>query len=393
MATKKEDVAEMKNLACMDHLYPLQSRKVRAQAFDSEDIGVTCDLKSIFVKHRSVALEGIQGEVNAQQRNPICGQKTSLTKCAAIEKEVQKLINRYRENSGKLRGFLSEVKSQPAWQKLPQWIEPSRATACYKCSCRFRPFSTKTNCRIGGQVFCSSCCNDQMVIFDCPEGTKWAINGKQGGPSTIPSSYTLIPVCCNCSNELQALLSDNCTTKTDFIEQLQGLHKAISKLQFKIDLILPKYLVIVDSLSMDAGSPNSISEKNPIQFVAKAHCDLLYIFDMQSTNFQKLKCLNPCSETEEKLQSNVGQCSRNFVQEKSKFQLAKSRLSDIMPLQDLKKVQMNVSERNILHIYNNLQRLEFELSCLAQIYKLNVDIMKTIRVTRCCIEEECSTTN
>ncbi len=88
------------------------------------------------------------------------------------------------------------------------------------------------------------------------------------------------------------------------------------------------------------------------------------------------------------LQSNVGQCSRNFVQEKSKFQLAKSRLSDIMPLQDLKKVQMNVSERNILHIYNNLQRLEFELSCLAQIYKLNVDIMKTFRVTRCCIEEE-----
>ncbi len=356
------------------------------------DEGVTCDLMSTFDQHRCIALGSKHAEAIAQLRNPLCGQKTSTFKSTATQKEVQKLVNRYSESLEKVggRGFLSEVKSQPAWQKLPQWIESQKATACYECSSRFRSFSTKVNCHIGGQVFCTDCTTDRMVIYDTPEGAKWAINGKDGGPSAVPSSYCLLSVCSNCSCELQAFLSRKyAASSTDFLERLHCLHKTISKLQLKIESILPKYLIIVDSLSMDDGSPNYISEKNPIQYVAKAHCDLVYIFDMLSTNFQKLKSLNPQSATEEKLQSTVVQCTNNFVKHmNTKFQVAKNCLRETMPLQDLQKVQKTVNEQNLEQVYSNLKRLNFELSCFAQIYNFNDDVLKTLQTTLSCFEEE-----
>ncbi len=364
-----------------------------SDAKDRGSLGVTCDLMSTFYKHRCIALDSKYAETNVQLRNPLCGQKTSSMKEIAMQNEVHKLVNRYSENLKSLRSrsILSEVKSHP-WQKLPQWIEPKNATACYKCNCRFRSLSTKINCRVGGQVFCTSCCTDQMVVYSTKEGVKWAINGKPGGPSVVPSIYCLLPVCSNCSGELQSFLSSKfAITRSRFFEQIHCLHKILFKLQFKIDSILPKYLAIIDSLSMDDGSPNSINERNPIQWVAKAHCDLVYMFDLLSTNFHKLKCLGPKSATEEKLQSNISQCTTSFLREKNtKFQVANNCLSDIMPLQDLQKVQKNVSERNIEQVYDGLKRLEFELSCLTQMHEFNCDILKILQTTLLCVEDEYS---
>ena len=359
---------------------------------DRSDIGAYSNLMSEFVKHRNVKVKQKESKASTDSRNPLCAQKTSGVKHSAMLTEVRTLMDRYRDNYGRMRGWLSELQARPAWQKLPQWVEPSKASRCFKCERRLRSQLQKINCRVGGQVFCSECCTDRLVIYTVDDGEiMWGMNGKPGGPSTTPKNYSLLPVCNSCSQDLQTIVLDaaNCSISqsTKFLERLRHINQTMSMLEVNVDVVLPKYLHLVDALSMDENSPNSIDEQNPLQYLARAQADLTDAFSVLATQFQKLKALKSNSATEEKLQSNVVQRTSKFLGQKSKFKVAKNQLSEIIPAKDLEKIQKNVSEQTIEQLYIYLQQLNFELSCLTQIYGFD-DISEPLQPIISSIEEE-----
>ena len=358
----------------------------------TSDTGAISNLMSEFIKHRDIKVEHKESKASIDSRNPLCAQKTSGWKHSAMLTEVRTLMNRYKDNYGRMRGWLSKLQTHHAWQKLPQWVEPSKASRCFKCERRLRSQLQKVNCCVGGQVFCSECCTDRLVIYTIDEGEiMWGVDGKPGGPSTTPKNYSLLPVCSSCSQDLQTIVLDaaNCSISqsTKFLEQLHCIHQTMSMLEGNIDTVFPKYLHLINALSMDENSPNSVDEQNPFQYLARAQADRTDAFSVLATQFQKLKALKPSSTTEEILQSNIVQQTSKFLGQKSKFQIAKNQLSEIMPAKDLEKIQKDVSKQTIEQLYIYLQQLNFELSCLTQIYGFE-DISEPLQSIISGIEEE-----
>ena len=376
------------------HSVPMRGEQCSTRG--TSDMGAVHDLMSEFVKHRDInKVEQKESKAGADSRNPLCAQKTSRVKHSAMLTEVRTLMNRYRDNYGRMRGWLSKlhVQAHPAWKKLPQWVEPSKVSHCFKCERRFRSQLQKINCRVGGQVFCSECCADCLVIYTVDEGDiMWGVNGKPSGPSTKPRNYSLLPVCSSCSQDLQDIAVDaaNCSISqsTKFLEQLHCIHQTLSMLEVNVDVVFPKYLHLVDALSMDENSPNAIDQQNPFQYLARAQADLTDAFSVLATQFQKLKNLKPSSATEEILQSNVVQRTSKFLSQKSKFQIAKNRLSAIVPAEDLEKIQKDVCEQIIEQLYIYLKKLTFELSCLTQTCGFEDDISEPLQPIISSIEEE-----
>ena len=359
--------------------------KVCEACFNLKTAPATCtDLMREYSKHRRHMIGRKQSAVSTDLRNPLCGQKSSTLKRIVMKGEVLKLVEGYRENSGLIKGLLSEVKV-PTWQKLPQWVDSSRASACFKCT---KPFGSllsgrfkKINCRIGGQVLCSDCCTDEIVLYFDEGEIKWAVNGKPGAPSTPPSSYKLLPVCNSCSSDLQIIVQERVAkpipvvTISAFLEKLHQMHQKLSRLEEKIETTLPEYMKIVDSLDMADNSPRSIDGQTPLQVLVKVQTDLSDAFSSLAVRSQKLKHLKPESGTESRLHRHVMIGTYQYYSENMfQFRLAKIRLSELMPTDHLQEIQLSVSQRSMERVHVYLQQLMFEVldlrnnTCLTMIF-------------------------
>ncbi len=358
------------------------------------DYGMSTDLFKEFSEHRSAMFGLKNAAVNTDLRNPLCGQKLSALKCILLKLEVQKLSEGYKANTGLLRGILSEVKV-PAWQKLPQWVDSRKASGCFNCGHTFGLLSgklKKLNCRVGGQVFCSDCCKDEIVLYCEDEEIKWAINGKQGGPSVTPSSYMLLPICCHCSHDLQAIVPEQVPSSSQCTSYLQTLHlrrQKLSKLEEKIETALPEYMKVVDALDVTNNSPRSISGRNPLQILVKVQTDLSDVFSSLAVQSQSLKHLKPETETEKKLHRNVTIGTYRYYSENMfQFRLFKNRLCELIPTDHLEEIQQSVSQRSMERVHVYLQQLMFELLDLKKRYYFNDDFFEPIMDTIRSMEEE-----
>ena len=100
--------------------------------------------------------------------------------------------------------------SIPSWQKSTDWVDPSHCHDCFRCNVSFKMtfrnfMAKKINCCICGQVYCSECTKNEMIIYllnSRSTTAQWAINGKTGTPATTPYSCVLLPVCMTCDQEL-----------------------------------------------------------------------------------------------------------------------------------------------------------------------------------------------
>lgn len=101
----------------------------------------------------------------AQDKFSLCSRRSADGKRAMIRKEVERLVEGYRANLGKLKDLMSEV-VVPEWQKCSNWVLSKNALACHNCGSNFGVMSRKLHCRIGGQV---STDWDRGVGFFLPE--------------------------------------------------------------------------------------------------------------------------------------------------------------------------------------------------------------------------------
>ena len=326
----------------------------------------------------------------------LCGGRNSSSKRKAMIKEVERLKKGFSTNAGFLKGFMSEMKV-PDWQKSDNWVDSRNASECYECKNTFSKMSRKIHCRIGGQVFCTKCCKDEIVIYlEEREGDpKWGVNGKSGGPAATPVRFEMYPVCSSCSSELQSMLLESLSSKasfnedSNFMNDIKKLYESLSKLQEKVDAWLPEYEQVVDAMDIVDNSPRNIQEKHPLRKLAKAQSDLSDALTVLAVQSQKLKLLRPESRLQERLLKHMMIGTYQFYQEHMyHFRCTRQRLADHMPHEHLVEIQKVLSQQSMERVHIVIQQIMYEALNLEHKHKFDSDFLEDIVEIVRSIEEE-----
>lgn len=324
----------------------------------------------------------------------LCGGRNSSSKRKAMTKEIERLMKGFSSNTGFLKGFLAEMKV-PDWQKSENWVESRNASECYQCKKTFTKISRKIHCRIGGQVFCSDCCKDEIVVYlEEREGEpKWGINGKSGGPKTTPTRYEMYPVCLSCSTELQSMLleslSKSSVQDSCFMNNVYNLHQSLSKLQEKVDCWLPEYEQLVDAMDIVDNSPRNVEERHPLRKLAKAQSDLSDALTVLAVQSQKLKLLQPQSPLQERLLKQVMLGTYMFYQEHMfQFRSTRHRLAEHMPHDHLVTIQKVLSQQSMERVHIVIQQLMYEALNLEKRHRFESEFFKDVIEIVHSIDEE-----
>lgn len=325
----------------------------------------------------------------------LCGGRDSASKQKAMTREIKRLKDGFSSNSGFWKGLKSEFKI-PDWQKSENWVEARDATQCYQCEKTFNKISRKVNCRIGGQVFCKECSQDEIVIYlEEREGEpKWGVNGKSGGPTTTPVRFEMYPVCSSCSSELQSMLLEHLSkssnrTENSFMDDVYRLYLILSKLQEQVDTWLPEYEQVIDAMEMEDNSPRDVKDRHPLRKLAKAQSDLSDALSELAVESQKLKLLQPKTPLEEKLIKHMMIGTYQFYQEHMyHFRCMKQKLAEHTPHEHLVEIQKVLSQQSMERVHLIIQQVMYEAINLEKRYKFESsffgDIVEIVRA----IEDE-----
>ena len=340
-------------------------------------LGRQHDLSKDFNYFRSAKASRIKRREERDEKKPLCARQMSASKRTAIREEADRLTEGFQANTGWVRGLIAEVKI-PAWQRCAKWVPSGQVTNCFNCQVQLNLMSRKIHCRICGQVFCTSCTKDEILLYLTEEGrAQWAVNGKEGGPTTKPSCYDTLPICCDCSKELQSIILGDMTVpepecRVDFMEQLSLLQQKLLDLQNKLETWLPNYQRIVDSLGIENSSPNSVESRNPMHELIKAQSDLSDGFSQLAVHSQKLKQLEPQTETQGKLLRHVMIGTYQYYSENMYlFRNTKNRLSEFIPIESLMEIQVVINQQSMQSVHTILHQIMFEALNLEKQYRFD----------------------
>ena len=325
----------------------------------------------------------------------ICGGRDSSSKQKAMLKEIERLKDGFSSNSGFWKGLKSEFKI-PDWQKSENWVEARDATQCYHCEKAFNKISRKVNCRIGGQVFCKECSNDEIVVYlEEKDGEpKWGVNGKSGGPTTTPVRFEMYPVCSSCSSELQSILLEQLSKSSEpaentFMDNVHQLYLVLSKLQQQVETWLPEYEQVVDAMDMEDSSPRDVKDQHPLRKLAKAQSDLSDALSELAVESQKLKLLRPQTPLEEKLVKHMMIGTYQFYQEKMyQFRRMKLKLADHTPHEHLVEIQKVLSQQSMERVHLIIKQVMYEAINLEKRYGFESSFFEDIIEIVRAIEDE-----
>jgi hypothetical protein len=232
------------------------------------------------------------------------------------------------------------------------------------------------------QVFCSNCAAEELILYTDDDGSvRWALNGKDGGPSKVPAKYRLLVVCRNCAAELQDIMVEGISAPPPsvFLDSVFTLHSQLSNHQAKIESALPGYKRLVEAMDAADSSPDHVKEKNPMQKLIKAQLDLSDAFSTLAVESQRLKALKPKSHTQEKLLRNVMMgMYHSYSDNMYSFRNLKNHLSELVPMQTLSLIQTSLSQQSLERVHVVVQQLTFEALNLQEKYKLDSSFLLPI---------------
>ena len=261
---------------------------------------------------------------------------------------------------------------------------------------QFRMTSRKIHCRICGQVFCSTCTQDEIILYlDPQDRARWAINGKEGGPKTPPERFEMLRICSWCSEELQTVLLHELTLPPpevfDFVAQLGNVHKKVTSFTTKIEQWLPQYHNLVDALDIEPGAPNSVGGRHPFRRLVKVQSDLSDVFSRLAVHSQALKKLQPQTDSQKTLVRHMMISTFQFYSENMYlFRASKAHLAELMPVDGMDEMQAIVNHQSMDRIHLLVQQLIYEAISLKERYKLNSDFLTQLVEVVKCIEAEFS---
>jgi hypothetical protein len=109
------------------------------------------DNMQLFKTLRDKRMTLIRNNEKTQDRFSLCSRRSTDGKRSVVRREIERLVNGYRANPGKIKDLVSEV-VVPDWQKCSNWVLSKNALVCLNCGVKFGVMSRKLHCRIGGQV-------------------------------------------------------------------------------------------------------------------------------------------------------------------------------------------------------------------------------------------------
>ena len=305
---------------------------------------------------------------------PLHSTTTGPLKRDRIVSELQRLCIGFEANRGFMKSLVSDLFKIPSWQKSRHWVVSKKKLICQGCNETFKRMAQKVNCRVCGQVYCSSCTKEELMLY-IPSGVtadtaKWCINGKQGGPEQPPRSFTLLPVCHWCCEELQAILLEKLNERhsltaslceseeSNFMDVVQSLHHSLFKMKLVIDSTLPDFQNYVDSMDVGEGASRSMS---PIGDLARATCELSDQFSQLAIESQKLRRLQPTTPTETKLLKHICIGTYQFYDDNMYlFRLTKKRLEELMPVETLVAVQQAINQKSLEVVHVLVKQICYE---------------------------------
>lgn len=300
---------------------------------------------------------------------------TGSLKRDRIVSELDRLCTGFEANHSFMKGLVADLLKTPSWQKSRHWVVSRSRHICQGCSETFKRLAQKVNCRVCGQVYCTRCTKEEVMLYIPNRDTsvQWCINGKEGGPEQTPRAFTLLPVCGWCCEELQAILLDKLNEsrslsasllepeEPEFMDTLDNLHRSLTKMKLIIESRLPKFQNYVDSMDIAEGASSSLSSKSPINDLAKATCELSDQFSQLAVESQKLRRLHPTTPSEAKLLKHVCIGTYQFYDDNMYvFRLTKKRLEDMMPIETLAAVQQAINQRSLEIVHVLLKQICLE---------------------------------
>lgn len=322
---------------------------------------------------RQRRLELISNSEHAQESFSLCSRRSTECKKVAMREEVGRLVKGFQTNHGKYKDIL-EVKV-PEWQKSSNWVPSRNALACLNCGSTFGMIKCKLHCRIGGQVFCSNCAGEDLILYlDEDEEVRWALNGKEGGPTDKPDRFRLLVVCQSCSLELQDILVEKiCRPRPSvFLDSLTNLHAKLSKELALIETNMPGYKQLVESMEASDCSPRHIEDRHPMRRLIKAQLDLSDAFSSLAVDSQVLKTLRPKSHLQEKLLRNVMMGTyRSYSDNMFSFRNLKNHLTELVPIETMGVIQESLSQQSMERVHVIVQQLIYEALNLEHKYRFD----------------------
>ena len=304
---------------------------------------------------------------------------SSMESCKADARQVaDRLAQSFHaaSKSGWVAGLVSEVVI-PDWQKSPRWHRTADHGSCEGCKASLGFLSRKINCRICGRVLCTDCTKQEILLYALEEGgAAWAINGREGGPTSKPRRFETLPICNECCTELQVVMVDRLFVQedpgqartsrgTEFMDGLIDLQKKLISLENAIEGCLPEYMYLVEFVDTTTrgcpAQPIPGHKESPTYALSKLQYELIHLFSQLAVSSQKLKVLQPCTETQNKLLHNVTSGIFHYYSENVfLFRLHKQRLAQHMSEESLLEMRGYINERSMTNVCILIHQLTSE---------------------------------
>ena len=359
------------------------------------------DLKHDFVTLRDEAKHAARQKI-AAEATPLSAQPSSTLKSERVRSELDRLVKGYEGQS-----LLKGVIGIPNWQKSKDWVPDSKAVECFnpKCKKKFRFGLRKINCRVCGQVFCRECSNQEILLYclfkESP--ANWAINGKEGGPTSRPHRFETYPVCTVCCKELEEIMLSQIdgpaspttasqiemSIRPNCMDEIASLQAELANLQRSIEQTLPLYQQLTDTLNIEDSSPKRVEGDHPFRNLAKAQADLSDTFTHMANRSQALKNLSTVTETQERLVKNIMVSVFNFYQEYLfLFKSAQMKLKEMIPIESLATIQEFLDQQSMERVHIALRQLSFEVLNLEKMHRCQLEFAQSLVETDVAIEKE-----
>lgn len=294
-----------------------------------------------------------------------------------IKEELQRLVDGFAKHIGqsKLKSFVTEAFSFvkiPDWQRSKHWMQSSSRNYCTLCNKTFSVTETKSHCKVCGSIICSFCSQETLILYPAGESAvvQWSLINIIGSPDKEPAGCLYLRVCNACHSEAAELQGNTVLdgpTVGSILDDIVKINSTLTRLQGKINEVLPKYGLLVDAVEAKRDLKGLVPvESSATQTLTKYHLDLSDLFTQFAVDIQGLRRLKPQTNTQLKLAKNLTSSMFNFYNDNFPvFRESKKRLFEILPKEILEKVQGIVDQNAINNSYIYVKQLGLEALLLS----------------------------
>ena len=232
-----------------------------------------------------------------------------------------------------------------------------------------------------------------MIIFIQEDGSvNWALINVIGSPDQEPAICLYLKICNCCHGKAALIQAKDITDGTESgwdLDMVASVNKKLTALQGKIDTLLPTYESLVDAVEAKADLKGLIpAGRSATEALAKYHLDLSDMFTQFAVDMQGLKRLKPKTNSQIKLAKNLIRSKFNYYHDNfCVFRECKKRLSEVLPCEVMKKMQVIVNEIAINNAYIAVKQLGLEALLLADKHNFDHQIARVLaQCEKVCLE-------